>query len=191
VRVAPLAWDEIRRARRCPVSPHAWAVGSTFAHGPASIHRIKISAVPPGMSWFALDGSGTPPDTLLCRSCSSTTACGRGAGRPRQWVSSIAVRPGMQALSGMQSRRLFDSRRSGLSTSSLKTPSHRSARRSTRLASGAVLRMHALLCSMCGSSFRMPCRTPTSLAQASLIDEPRPQRRHRDYGGVRCAVTPR
>ena len=33
----------------------------------------------------------------------------------------------MQALSGMPSRRLFDSRRSGLPTSSLKTPSHRSA----------------------------------------------------------------
>ena len=29
------------------------------------------------------------------------------------------------------------------------------------------------------------------MAQASLMDGPRPRRRHRDSGGVRCAVTPK
>jgi hypothetical protein len=47
----------------------------------------------------------------------------------------------------------------------------------------------ALMADAGGPAFAM--RNGPLMAQASLIDEPRPQRRYRDSGGVRCAVTPR
>jgi hypothetical protein len=40
-------------------------VGLKEAHGPRSKRWFTISAVPPGTSWFAFDGHGKRPETLL------------------------------------------------------------------------------------------------------------------------------
>jgi hypothetical protein len=55
----------LMNASEQPFTEAVVEVGLKEAYGPASIHRFKISAVPPGMSWFAFDSSGKAPETLL------------------------------------------------------------------------------------------------------------------------------
>ena len=57
--------DEFSIALSQPFTEAVVEVGLKDARGDASIRWFKISALPPGTSWFAFDSNGKSPKTLL------------------------------------------------------------------------------------------------------------------------------